>query len=65
MGEVWIEDAAFLAPYQSKTVLSTDFDTHLPSVTDFGFLRAVWRVFNDNESINHIYETLAKDFFIC
>jgi glycosidase len=62
VGEVWIEDAAFLAPYQSKSILHPGFDTHLPSITDFGFLRAVWKVFNDNESINRIYETLAKDF---
>jgi glycosidase len=62
VGEVWINDAAFLAPFQSKSILHPEFDTHLPSVTDFGFLRAVRKVFNDNESINYIYETLAKDF---
>jgi glycosidase len=62
VGEVWINDAAFLAPYQSKSVLNTYFDTHLPSVTDFGFFNAVHNVFNNNESIKQIYETLSKDF---
>ena len=62
VGEVWIEDAAFLAPYQSKSILNPDFDTHLPSITDFGFLHAIHKVFSENKSIKNIYETLAKDF---
>jgi len=62
VGEVWINDAAFLAPYQSRSVLHPEFDTHLPSITDFGLLDAVHKVFNENKSIQAIYESLAKDF---
>ena len=61
-GEVWIEDAAFLAPYQSGNHFNKKFDSNLPSITDFGFLHAVWQIFFYNKSINNIYETLAKDF---
>ncbi len=62
VGEVWNNDAAFLAPYQSKSIFHPEFDTHLPSVTDFGFLHTIQEVFDNNKSIKNIYESLAKDY---
>jgi neopullulanase len=62
VGEVWNSDAAFLAPYQGKSKLHPKFDTNLPSVTDFGFFHAVQQVFDDNQPIKNIYESLAKDY---
>jgi glycosidase len=63
VGEVWINDPAFLAPYQSGTGLAGKFETHLPSVTDFGLFEAFMNVFGDEKAnIRAIHEMLAKDF---
>lgn len=62
VGEVWIEESTFLAPYQKGSKLNRYLNTQLPSLTDFGLYHAFWRVFDQNESIYFIYETLAKDF---
>jgi glycosidase len=62
VGEVWIHDPAFLAPYQSGSALARR-DTHLPSVTDFGMFEAFMKVFGDDRAdISVLYETVAKDF---
>ena len=38
------------------------FDSHLPSVTDFGLFEAFGRVFNRNQSIGEIHHFLSRDF---
>lgn len=62
VGEVWIEESTFLAPYQAGSKLNPNLNTNLPSLTDFGLYNAFWKVFDQNKSIYFIYETLAKDF---
>ncbi len=63
VGEVWINDPAFIAPYQSGSILSKGFDTNLPSVTDFGLFEAFMKVFGDERAdISAIYTMIAKDF---
>lgn len=62
VGEVWIEDPAFLAPYQTGAYFPKHFDTNLPSVTDFGLLRAIWDVFHEDKSIEKLYQVIARDF---
>lgn len=62
VGEVWINDPAFLSPYQSGSVLSK-LDSRLPSVTDFGLFEAFMKVFGDDRAdIDVLYKMLAKDF---
>lgn len=36
VGEVWIQDPVFLAPFQANSKISGGFNTKLPAVTDFG-----------------------------
>ena len=62
VGEVWIHDPVFISTYQAGSYLSREFDSHLPSVTDFGLFEAFGRVFNRDESIKEIYSMLQKDF---
>jgi glycosidase len=62
VGEVWIQDPVYLAPYQRGSYFPKPFDPHLPSVTDFGLFDAFARVFGDSASINVIFECLTKDF---
>ncbi|MBI4535350.1 MAG: cyclomaltodextrinase N-terminal domain-containing protein, partial [Ignavibacteriae bacterium] len=62
VGEVWIQDPAFLAPYQRGSHLPKAFDTNLPSITDFGLYDAFVKVFGSGESISTIHRALAHDF---
>ena len=41
VGEIWIEEAAYLAPYQKGNLYKRDFDTNLPSMTDFCLSNAI------------------------
>jgi glycosidase len=61
VGEVWINDPAFLAPYQAGSPLRKPFDSHLPSVTDFGLFDAFMKVFANRASIETIHDCLTKD----
>ncbi|MDP4173755.1 MAG: alpha-amylase family glycosyl hydrolase [Bacteroidota bacterium] len=63
VGEVWMGDPAFLAPFQSGSVLHKDFDTHLPVVTDFSLCDAARDVFKDSTTgIRRVYDALSKDY---
>jgi glycosidase len=62
VGEVWIHEPANLATYQSGGYLLHEFDSHLPSVTDFGLFEAFGRVFNRDQSIEEIHRFLSLDF---
>lgn len=61
-GEVWIEEPAFLAPYQKNSKLNKQINTNLPSLIDFGLYKAIKNFLHKNGSINELYETLSKDF---
>jgi len=62
VGEVWIHDPVFIAPFQANSRLSSDLNTNLPSVTDFGLFEAFGRVFNRDQDISEFYSILGKDF---
>lgn len=62
VGEVWITDPAYLAMYQGGSRLASLPDSHLFSVTDFGFYRAVRDAFADSGSVSSVYDCLAEDF---
>ena len=61
-GEVWIEEPAFLAPYQKESKLNNKLNTNLPSLIDFGLYRAIRKFVKADGSVKELYETLAKDF---
>ncbi len=62
VGEVWMNDPAFLAPFQRGSCLAGTVGAHLPSVTDFGLYEAFIGVFGNRGSIRLIQDCLAKDF---
>jgi glycosidase len=61
VGEVWKGDPVILSAYQEKSILTPGFDSHLPSVTDFGLADAFKRYLSGTHSISHIYDILAMD----
>ena len=62
VGEVWIHDPVFLAAYLRDSYLTGNFNTHLPSVTDFGLFDAIGNVFHRNQSISVLYHLISRDF---
>ena len=62
VGEIWIHDPVFLSTYQTGSYYPKEFDSNLPSVTDFGLFEAFGRVFNRNQSIKELYRFLSRDF---
>jgi neopullulanase len=63
VGEVWVEDPAFLAPYQRGSIVSRATKPELPSLTDFALYDALRRSFADSLGrIDNVFTCLAKDF---
>jgi glycosidase len=62
VGEVWINDPVFLAPYQRGNRLARPFDAELPCVTDYGLFDAFMQVFGAHAGIGTLEACLAKDF---
>jgi glycosidase len=63
VGEVWVEDPAFLAPYQQGSIVSRATKPELPSITDFALYDALRRSFADSLGrIDNVFTCLAKDF---
>ena len=63
VGEVWVQDPAYLAPYQRGSFFPAAFDPQLPCITDFGLFDAFMRTFADTAgTIEHVFTCLTKDF---
>lgn len=62
VGEVWVGDPAFLAPYQKGSPLPKAYDTNLPCITDFALMDSFVGLFGAQASIRVIHDCLAKDF---
>jgi glycosidase len=63
VGEVWVQDPVFLAPYQRGSYFPRDIKPELPSLTDFGLFDAFLKTFVDTTGkIENVFTTLAKDF---
>lgn len=62
VGEVWMGEAAFLAPFQAGSFFPKKFDTNLPSVTDFAFRDAAADVFANGRGMRRMYDDIAKDY---
>ncbi len=60
VGEVWIQDPVYLAPYQHGSKLSGSRE--LPSITDFGLFDAFMKAFADSGKIENVFNCLTKDF---
>jgi glycosidase len=62
VGEVWTGEPAFLAYYQSGSFFPREFDSNLPSVTDFGVRDVLADYASGKANLYNIYETFAQDF---
>ncbi len=62
VGEAWIQDPEYLAPYQKGSYFPKKFDPNLPSITDFGLFDAFNRAFADSAGISGVFDCLTKDF---
>ncbi len=62
VGEVWKGDPVYLASYQEKSIYTPNFNSNLPSVTDFGLGDALKAYLRGSQSLQHIYEIIGMDF---
>ncbi|MBI1937593.1 MAG: cyclomaltodextrinase N-terminal domain-containing protein [Ignavibacteriales bacterium] len=62
VGEVWTGESDFLAAYQKDTFLKKNFNTNLPSLTDFGLRDVLIDFITSRRSLYDVYNTIAKDF---
>ncbi|HSW56071.1 MAG TPA: alpha-amylase family glycosyl hydrolase [Ignavibacteriaceae bacterium] len=62
VGEIWQGIPAVVSGYQSKSpIRKIDFDSNLPSVTDFALSDAIRDYLSGAKSIYKVYETIAQD----
>ena len=61
VGEIWKGDPVYLAAYQEQSMFTPDFDSKLPSVTDFGLADALRYYLSGTRNLQHIYETIGMD----
>lgn len=62
VGEIWQGVPVILSGYQSNSpVRKINFDTNLPSVTDFALSDAIRDYLSGAKSIYKVYETIAQD----
>jgi glycosidase len=62
VGEIWKGVPSIISGYQDKSpVREHEFESNLPSVTDFAFADAVRWYLSGEKNIYHVYETLAQD----
>ncbi len=63
VGEVWVQDPAYLAPHQRGSALRKNIKPELPTITDFGLFDAFMKAFVDSTgSIEAVFNCLTKDF---
>jgi len=63
VGEVWVQDPVYLAPYQRGSSFRRTVVPQLPSITDFGLYDALVKCFADSAgSIETVFTALSKDF---
>jgi len=62
VAEVWTGDFAYLSSFQKNSFYKKDFDSNIPSLTDFGLRDSFWKYYTGEGSLNTIYEAFAKDF---
>lgn len=62
LGEVWTGNPAFLAAYQTGTIIPREYDSNLPTVTDFGMRDTYTRFLEGKDNLYNIFETFSKDY---
>jgi len=62
VGEVWTGDAVFLSSFQKENYYPKQFDSNLPTVTDFSTYDTYTSFLRGKAGLQNIYEDFAKDF---
>jgi glycosidase len=62
VGEVWTGETAILAGYQRNANVPRDYNSNLPSVTDFAMRDRLVEFLQGKKGLYSIYNTLAKDY---
>ncbi len=62
VGEVWTGESDFLAAYQRNTFLKKNFNTNLPSLTDFGLRDVLVDFVSGRGGLYNVFNVIAKDF---
>jgi len=61
VGETWLYTPSQLA-YWTKNNLETDYQSNLPSVSDFGITWAIDRAFREDRGVWELYQVVTNDF---
>lgn len=66
VGEAWLDHESMTAFWQKDSVLPNEYNSYLPSVTDFPLYSAIINALNNKESwdtgLIELYNVLAQDF---
>lgn len=66
VGEVWMPNVPTTAWWQYHSIVSGEYNSHLPSVTDFPLYEALTQAFNEGQGwdtgLMRLYYTLSQDF---
>lgn len=61
VGEIWTGNPIFLAWYQTNSLFTREFDSHLPAILDFAICDEFHRYFSGKSGMHQIYDIIAAD----
>lgn len=62
VGEIWENEPAYVALFQTESRLPRDFETNLPAVMDFPLAEALRAYLDGTGSLEAVYKVFAQDF---
>jgi glycosidase len=62
VGEVWTGESDLLAAFQKNTFLKKNFNTNLPSVTDFALRDALVGLISNQNDLYKVFNVISKDY---
>ncbi len=62
VGEIWANEAPYIAQFQKESKLPRDFETNLPCVMDFPLSVALRNYLEGKEKLREVYEVIAQDY---
>ncbi|MBM4170838.1 MAG: alpha-amlyase [Ignavibacteria bacterium] len=62
VGEVWTGESDLLAAFQKNTFLKKNFNTYLPSVTDFALRDVLVGLVSNQNNLYKIFNVISKDY---
>lgn len=62
VGEIWDDQPAYTAMFQTESRLPRAFETNLPAVMDFALAEAFRKYLRGDGSLTDVYKVIAQDF---